>query len=42
MRRIRTFEERVAKFYARGVPMVLRTQGDTGRSAGAQHSQTLE
>jgi acetoin:2,6-dichlorophenolindophenol oxidoreductase subunit beta len=25
-----------------GVPMVLRTQGGTGRSAGAQHSQSLE
>ena len=25
-----------------GVPMVLRTQGDTGRSAAAQHSQSLE
>jgi pyruvate/2-oxoglutarate/acetoin dehydrogenase E1 component len=24
------------------VPMVLRTQGGTGRSAGAQHSQSLE
>lgn len=25
-----------------GVPLVLRTQGGTGRSAGAQHSQSLE
>ena len=25
-----------------GVPMVLRTQGGVGRSAGAQHSQSLE
>ena len=25
-----------------GVPMILRTQGGTGRSAGAQHSQSLE
>jgi acetoin:2,6-dichlorophenolindophenol oxidoreductase subunit beta len=25
-----------------GVPMVLRAQGGTGRSAGAQHSQSLE
>ncbi|WP_176056627.1 alpha-ketoacid dehydrogenase subunit beta [Brucella intermedia] len=25
-----------------GAPMVLRTQGGTGRSAGAQHSQSLE
>jgi len=25
-----------------GVPMVLRTQGGTGRSGGAQHSQSLE
>ena len=25
-----------------GVPMVLRTQGGAGRSAGAQHSQSLE
>ncbi|MEP2802482.1 MAG: pyruvate dehydrogenase complex E1 component subunit beta [Alphaproteobacteria bacterium] len=25
-----------------GVPMLLRTQGGTGRSAGAQHSQSLE
>ncbi len=25
-----------------GVPMVLHTQGGTGRSAGAQHSQSLE
>src|SRR5690606_36661975 len=25
-----------------GVPMVLRTQGGTGRSAAAQHSQSLE
>ncbi len=25
-----------------GVPLVLRTQGCTGRSAGAQHSQSLE
>lgn len=25
-----------------GVPMVLRTQGGTGRSAGAEHSQSLE
>lgn len=25
-----------------GVPMVLRTQGGTGRSAGGQHSQSLE
>lgn len=25
-----------------GVPMMLRTQGGTGRSAGAQHSQSLE
>ena len=25
-----------------GVPMVVRTQGGTGRSAGAQHSQSLE
>ena len=25
-----------------GVPMVLRTQGGTGRSTGAQHSQSLE
>ncbi len=25
-----------------GVPMVLRNQGGTGRSAGAQHSQSLE
>lgn len=25
-----------------GVPMVIRTQGGTGRSAGAQHSQSLE
>ena len=25
-----------------GVPIVLRTQGGTGRSAGAQHSQSLE
>jgi pyruvate dehydrogenase E1 component beta subunit len=25
-----------------GVPVVLRTQGGTGRSAGAQHSQSLE
>jgi pyruvate dehydrogenase E1 component beta subunit len=25
-----------------GVPMVLRTQGGTGRSAGRQHSQSLE
>src|SRR5258708_18208771 len=25
-----------------GVPMVLRTKGGTGRSAAAQHSQSLE
>ncbi len=54
LRRIRTFKDRAGELLMRGqsagfmlylsigVPMVLPTQGGTGRSGAAQHSRSLQ